>query len=100
MMPLLPICFETAVECTYPVSEESSSGFLMSMGNVVSIFVIIGLRYAIQDSFTCTTVFSTFSIAFMSLFAVAGTLLLFFDGPYLRMEAEVQQSIIDRDMNR
>jgi hypothetical protein len=32
MMPLLPVSFESAVECTYPVNEETSSGMLMLAG--------------------------------------------------------------------
>jgi hypothetical protein len=41
MMPLLPVCFESAVECTYPVNEETSSGLLMLAG--MSSFVLFEL---------------------------------------------------------
>jgi len=37
VMPMLPIAMECGVECTYPVSEESSTGLLMNSGNVPSI---------------------------------------------------------------
>ena len=39
MLPLLPVCMECAAECTYPVSEDASSGLLLGAGNIVGVIV-------------------------------------------------------------
>ena len=39
MLPLLPVCMECAAECTYPVSEDASSGLMLFAGNLVGIVV-------------------------------------------------------------
>ena len=48
MMPLLPITLETAVECTYPVPEETSAALLMLMGNVVGFICTYVLQTLIN----------------------------------------------------
>jgi Na+/melibiose symporter-like transporter len=40
-LPLLPVCMETAIECTYPAVETTSSGLLLISGQIVSIFTIL-----------------------------------------------------------
>ncbi len=44
MTPLIPVSFESGAECTYPVSEEVSTGLLMSSGQIFGIIftLIIG----------------------------------------------------------
>lgn len=39
MLPLLPVCMECAAECTYPASEDASSGLLLFAGNILGIGV-------------------------------------------------------------
>jgi len=35
ILPLLPVSFECAVECTYPIRSEWSTGLLMCVGNIL-----------------------------------------------------------------
>ena len=49
MMPLLPITLECAVEATFPVSEEASTGLLMASGNTFGIVFIFVLQYLIDE---------------------------------------------------
>ena len=40
-LPLLPICFESVVECTYPLSESTSTGLLFITGQLTGIIMIL-----------------------------------------------------------
>lgn len=40
MLPLLPLALECAVECTFPIPEDSSSGLLMMMGQYTVQYVL------------------------------------------------------------
>eukprot|EP00968_Pinguiococcus_pyrenoidosus_P009993 scaffold778_cov263-Pinguiococcus_pyrenoidosus.AAC.16 len=48
MLSLLPITIETAVECTYPSSEEVSVGLLFSFGNLLTIPTVFGMEALIN----------------------------------------------------
>eukprot|EP00977_Amphora_coffeiformis_P024035 scaffold14974_cov195-Amphora_coffeaeformis.AAC.42 len=43
MLPLLPLAMECACECTYPISEDLSSGILMSAGQVMGMLLLFVL---------------------------------------------------------
>jgi len=51
MVPILPTALGAGVECTYPIPEEFSSGFLMTIGQV----------FGIAFTFACTGGLSPFS---------------------------------------
>lgn len=88
MMPLLPICLETAAECTFPASEESSSGMMMSLGNVISIFMVMFIREMLDAADTCTHSLRPFTYAFAAVMLVSLIFVFSFDGEYLRLEEE------------
>ena len=87
LIPLLPVTFECAVECTYPVPEEASAGLLMLAGNLVGLAAtyvlqtLIGMApvYGASDGVPPAHIF----IAVMLTFAVA--VVLSFNGEYKRL---------------
>lgn len=90
MLPLLPIAFETAVECTYPVSEDVSGGLLMSMGQLTGIAFIIAIKalLEIQPHFDNTYVFQpTYILITIGAFLFCAGI-QFFQGQYKRLQAE------------
>lgn len=51
MLPLLPVCMACAAECTYPVSEDASSGAMLFAGNIVGIVMISVVGEIIQTEY-------------------------------------------------
>lgn len=89
MLPLLPVCMECAAECTYPISEDASSGCMLLAGNVLSIILIFTEDYLIGLHSTYTTVFTPAAISFVAFLFVGGLLVLLgYHGPYKRQAAE------------
>eukprot|EP00127_Corallochytrium_limacisporum_P000254 Clim_evm1s9 gene=Clim_evmTU1s9 len=90
MLPLLPIAFECGVECTFPVSEDLTTGLLMSAGQVFGIIFIFALgklldeeslygsHYVFEPAYIMITVVAVF---------FAGCTWIY-DGPYLRLQAD------------
>ncbi|CAF1291911.1 unnamed protein product [Didymodactylos carnosus] len=89
LLPLLPVVFECSIECTFPIEENYSNGILMCSGNVLGGICIFILDYLINPTYT--TVFTSSSIFLFCLFICAMVVLLFYNGPYLRIEAEQRQ---------
>ncbi|CAK8988237.1 Solute carrier family 49 member A3 (Major facilitator superfamily domain-containing protein 7-a) (Major facilitator superfamily domain-containing protein 7-b) (Myosin light polypeptide 5 regulatory protein) (MYL5) [Durusdinium trenchii] len=89
MLPLLPIALESAAECTYPVSEDLSTGWLVSAGQVTGIFfiVVLGNMLESQPVYTTYTFEPTYIVIVVctAFFCVGAQ---FFNGQYLRLEAE------------
>lgn len=93
MLPLLPVALQCAVECTFPIPEESSAALLMLTGNLLGL----GFTYGIQGLSSLTADISAvrasvgllpsgwFSIGIVSLAAVP---IFRFQGAYLRLQAE------------
>lgn len=52
MLPLLPVCMACAAECTYPVSEDASSGAMLFAGNIVGIIMISVVGEIIQTKYS------------------------------------------------
>lgn len=90
LLPLLPVSFECAVECTYPIRAEWSTGLLLCMGNILGGIFIFILQYLIKLSPTYNSdqMFTPSSIFLLCLFLVSALTLFLFRGPYLRLEAE------------
>ena len=89
-LPILPGVIENAVEATYPVPEEASSGLLFCSGNVVGILFTIVLaklvkRDAGDDDAPYWTPATTFLLVAV---AVAVALVLPYQGEYKRLAAE------------
>jgi uncharacterized membrane protein YjjP (DUF1212 family) len=92
LLPLLPVSFECAVECTHPIRAEWSTGLLMCTGNVLGGIFIFVLGYLIKlaPQYKSGQIMTPAAI-FMLGFFVASTVSLFtYRGPYLRLEAERQ----------
>ena len=94
MLPILPTTLEAAVECTYPVPEEYSTGLIMSAGMATGICYIFGLEHLADVQPTCKDnpdVFyvSPASVVLLASALVATCVAFRFQGPLLRLEAEI-----------
>lgn len=96
LLPLLPVSFECAVECTYPIRAEWSTGLSLCVGNVLGGILIFILQYLISLSPTYKSgeIFTPASILLLSLFLVSALALFIYRGPYLRLEAEKNKDIM------
>eukprot|EP00966_Prymnesium_polylepis_P052745 1221341-Prymnesium_polylepis.1 len=93
MLPLLPIVFQCAVECTYPIPEESSAALLMLVGNLVGLgftYAIEGLCSLTPDAHAIAADPGLLPFGWLSLAVVGGGLLIIFQfrGEYLRLAAD------------
>jgi len=89
LMPLMPVAMECAAECTYPVGEDISTGFLMMGGCELSVVTIYLFDYLINLSPTYTSVWTPASITFLVCISLTGLVaVLFFHGKNLRLAAE------------
>jgi hypothetical protein len=96
LLPLLPVTFECAVECTYPIRAEWSTGLLLCTGSVLGgilTFVLEALMKLAPVSNSGLLVTPT-SIFILCCFVVATFVMVFYNGPYLRLEAEREAIII------
>ena len=94
LLPLLPVSFECAVECTHPIRPEWSTGLLMCAGNVLGGIFIFVLGYLIQmaPKYQSGQIFTPSSIFTLCFFVISAATLFTYRGPYLRLEAERQVS--------
>ncbi|UJR11855.1 hypothetical protein I4U23_016035 [Adineta vaga] len=90
LLPLLPVSFECAVECTYPIRPEWSTGFLMCLGNILGgIFIfILGDLIKLEPTYKSGQIFIPSSIFMLCFFIISASILFIYRGPYLRLEAE------------
>eukprot|EP00940_MAST-03C_sp_MAST-3C-sp2_P001285 g1285.t1 len=100
MIATLPVVIENSLECTYPTSEEVAVGLLFLFGNTLAI----GFTYALQgmielqDSDDCGHFLSPARIFIMSVGLCLGVGVLFYNGPYLRLEEEARhRAAIERN---
>ncbi|CAF1548078.1 unnamed protein product [Didymodactylos carnosus] len=91
LLPLLPVVFECSIECTFPINEACSNGILMCSGNILGGIFIFILDALIKKHLKYTTIFTSSSIFIFCLFICTTIVLLFYNGPYLRREAEQQK---------
>jgi MFS transporter, FLVCR family, MFS-domain-containing protein 7 len=92
LLPLLPVSFECAVECTYPIRPEWSTGLLMCSGNVLGgVFIfVLGYLVKLAPVYQAGQIFTPALIFFLSLFVISAIVLFTYRGPYRRLEAEKQ----------
>jgi predicted MFS family arabinose efflux permease len=90
LMPLLPISFECAVECTYPVRAEWSTGLLLCIGNMLGagFTFLLGYLITLAPRYKSGVIFTPASIFIICVYVIAGSVLFMYKGPYLRLEAE------------
>lgn len=90
LLPLMPVTFECAAECTYPIRAEWSTGLLLCLGNVLGgIFVVVhGDLIKLAPVYQSGEILTPASIFIVCAFAIAGLALAIYNGPYLRLEAE------------
>jgi FLVCR family MFS transporter 7 len=89
MLPLLPVSFECAVECTFPLNEDVSTGVIMSVGQITGIVFIVALGAMLDKQPVYTTyVFEPAYILIVVATAFFVGPVMFFNGPYLRLNAE------------
>ena len=95
LLPLLPVCFECAVECTYPIRPEWSTGLFMCVGNTLGGLFIFLLGYLVKlDPILRSPIILTpASLFIFCIFMTSALLLFIFNGPYLRLEAERQATL-------
>jgi hypothetical protein len=92
LLPLLPVSFECAVECTYPIRAEWSTGFLMCTGNILGGIFIFVVQYLISlaPHYKSGEIFTPASVFILCVFVISAASLFTYRGPYLRLEAEKQ----------
>lgn len=91
MIPMLPVIIENAIETTYPISEELSSGLLFTVGNVIGIPMTFLMQFLIdlqKNEDVCGQWFSAVNILIFSTSVLCGFAALFFNGTYKRQLAE------------
>lgn len=90
LLPLLPVSFECAVECTYPIRAEWSTGLLMCSGNALGGIFIFVLGYLIKlaPKYESGHIFTPASIFTLACFVISALGLFTYRGPYLRLQAE------------
>lgn len=96
LLPLLPVSFECAVECTYPIRAEWSTGLLMCIGNILGgIFIfILGYLIKLDQTYKNGQIFTPASIFMLCFFLISASALFTYKGPYLRLDAEKKASNI------
>jgi len=88
-LPILPGVIENAVEVTYPIPEEASSGLLFCSGNIVGVAFTVGMSKLVADQNVDTTAFLTPTAAFLLIsIATCVALVLPYAGDYKRLAAE------------
>lgn len=97
LLPLLPVSFECAVECTYPLSPEWSTGFLMCTGSILGggFIFLLGYLVKLDPIVQSTIVLTPASLFILCTFLLSALSLFLYQGPYLRLEAEKNRTIED-----
>ena len=92
LLPLLPVSFECAVECTYPIRAEWSTGLLMCAGSVLGgIFTfILEALLRLAPVTKSGLIFTPASIFILCCYVISTLVILTYKGPYLRLESERQ----------
>lgn len=92
MLPLLPVSFECAAECTFPVREDMSTGGLMSAGQLTGIvfIVVLGKLLDRQPQYE-SYVFEPAYILIVVCIGLCVLGILFFKGKYLRLAADQER---------
>lgn len=99
VLPLLPAVLENCAECTYPLSEDLSTGILFAGGNIIGMPITFGLEAMLgrKKSWGAAAPANLF---ILSTVAVALAALMFFEGEYKRLNAErnhIGTPLLDED---
>jgi hypothetical protein len=90
-LPILPGVIENAVEVTYPIPEEASSGLLFCSGNLVGVAFTVLLSKLVSAHDVDTAAFWTPAAVFLlASIAACVALVLPYAGDYKRLAAEQQ----------
>jgi len=90
MVPMLPVIIENAIECTYPASEELSTGLLFTAGNVIGIPITFLMQCLIdqQKDWTGSPWGRPVNLLIVGTGSLCSFVAFFYNGPYLRLETE------------
>ena len=90
LLPLMPVSFECAVECTYPIRPECSTALLLCLGNFLGAFftLLVGYLIKLAPQYQPGHLLTPASIFIGCTFLIGGSSLFFYQGAYLRLEAE------------
>jgi FLVCR family MFS transporter 7 len=90
LLPLLPVTFECAVESTFPIRAEWSTGLLLCAGSVLGgIFTfVLGALINLAPVSNSGVILTPASIFILCCFVVPTVVMFFYNGPYLRLQAE------------
>lgn len=86
LLPLLPVSFECALESTYPIRPEWSTGLLMCSGNIIGGLFTYLIGFLIKLS--SKHLYRPSNLFIFCFFIISAITLFFYQGPYLRLEAE------------
>lgn len=87
MLPMLPISLQNAVECTYPIPEESSAAMLLLTGQYTGIAFTLVLTRLLKHE-QCHTVFTPTAIFIAGILVFAAVPIALYNGRYKRLEAD------------
>ena len=96
LLPLLPVTFECAVECTYPIRAEWSTGLLLCTASVLGGILTFVLERLIKLGPVSSpkVIMTPASIFLLCCFVLATLVLFFYKGPYRRLAAEREAIIV------
>eukprot|EP01084_Bolivina_argentea_P189172 325401_1 len=84
-LPIVPLTYECAAECTYPLNEEFTCGMLMSSGQIFGIIFLLIWGSQIPPKYNNQLNFSSYFMGIIAFFMLV--LLLLFKGEYKRLTA-------------
>lgn len=95
-LPFLPVAFEAAVEVTFPIPEDISSGILMTSGQLTGIAFIYGLSALIKQQSSCAEkilngysyTYTNANIMLLIIVASATILIYFFEEENNRLKED------------
>eukprot|EP00299_Pterocystis_sp_00344_P000757 c10338_g1_i1.p1 GENE.c10338_g1_i1~~c10338_g1_i1.p1 ORF type:complete len:464 (+),score=78.44 c10338_g1_i1:53-1393(+) len=88
MMPLVPVSFECAVECTYPIREDVSTGIMLCVGQITGIVFIYGWGDMLTKQHGCADLKIWYVWVAMAIVAVLLGVVWGYNGPYKRTNAD------------
>ena len=99
VLPLLPATLENCAECTYPISEDISTGILFAGGNILGMPITFILEALIGEHKDWGAA-APANLFILGTVAVACVGLIFFQGEYKRLKAENQVGSALHDQSR
>merc|ERR1719329_1059785 len=92
---MLPVMIQSCVECTYPLSEELSIGWLHNGANLFGVGVIFTVQRLMDISSPAPPPFEPASLLVIALMGTCFLLTMVFNGPYKRLQTDLVTTTTD-----